>query len=58
MVANVDSDTVLLEPDQVSDMLRDLKNNINLAVDDIIPLTVVKEKLDAFTKAVDAFASA
>eukprot|EP00439_Symbiodinium_sp_Y106_P005573 s1623_g1.t1 len=32
--ATVDSETPLPEPDQVSDMLRDLKNNLNLARDD------------------------
>ena len=29
--ADVDSDTVLPEPDEVSDLFRDLKNNVNLA---------------------------
>mmetsp|Transcript_52788 Transcript_52788/g.98867 ORF Transcript_52788/g.98867 Transcript_52788/m.98867 type:complete len:253 (+) Transcript_52788:61-819(+) len=56
--ANVDSETPLLEPDQVSDMLRDLKNNLNLAKDDVIPLAAIKDKLDAVGKALDAFAEA
>eukprot|EP00435_Cladocopium_sp_Y103_P074135 s206_g47.t1 len=70
--ADIDAEVVLPEPDQVSDMFRDLKNNVNLAKDsqrvtyetvvqrrkdDIIDMGTVKEKLDAFTKALDQFAS-
>lgn len=55
--ADIDADVVLPEPDQVSDMFRDLKNNVNLAKDDIIEMATIKDKLDTFTKALDLFAS-
>ncbi|CAK9117114.1 unnamed protein product [Durusdinium trenchii] len=43
--ADVDAEVVLPEPDQVSDMFRDLKNNVNLAKDEIIEMAVVKVRM-------------
>ncbi|CAE7572535.1 ileS [Symbiodinium natans] len=53
--ANVDSETPLMEPDQVGDMITDLKNKLNLAKDDVIPLASVKDKVDTIGQALEAF---
>ncbi|CAE8621090.1 unnamed protein product [Polarella glacialis] len=52
---NAESETELPEPDQVSDMFRDLKAAARLAKDEIVDMAYLKDKVDTFTKAMEAF---
>lgn len=55
---DADSETQLVEPDQVADAFRDLKNIAGLAKDGIVEMPALKEQLDRFVKIIDTFAAA
>lgn len=54
---DADSETQLVEPDQVADAFRDLKNIAGLAKDGIVEMPALKEQLDRFVKIIDTFAA-